>query len=743
MATIEELLAGGGGAPPVAPPTEAASAAEGGAAPGLRRERNIGPWTMGTLAALAAGVALSRRPGARQLLERLWQRPLGKTDLPYVGIPGLPSELPILSRVPQSPLVSHTERVSSSTAKETHELLGKPWAKDILGQSPDVIKDVEHMAVTRFLTAVGAGARTGAAKAHAVAATPDWFREAQAHRDSVKPWADWAKAFMGMEKTPYRAGPYWHREALRDESGSLRMRGGLFGELRTSVGGAERERFYPTLRAGEHAGVQYEDPRIAWLNREVADLRLIETAKLMSRLENTVVFRDKNAAQAIAGAGAKIYELEGLPGAARFWVPHYEEWKFLMDNFKNPEYGRLGFLRGWGNALMRNPNLVNPLPHVLKNMLYKYRLAGGKVSALPADFAEFRRGRSPMVTIFKQAMPFDETGMTAQEAYSRAIHGIRREGYWAPVRLADLALDATVGKMHRASTKTIFATADPAMRFSLFKQYVTKGLTPAEAANHVWLDLIRYGTRSSVVDTWKSIPFNFFVPWRLGTMTSLWKQLQSHPIRAALFIGTIDLLREWRYRQTGRWTHLPIDYVEQPIAQILQSKGAGDAALSLIAATLATVAFGPGGGMAATSIIDLMKDLKGQGDLSRAVNMFWGLSQLFNIIPEGTKFVQAARAGDGQTAARHASNILTTAAIAEHSALNYRPRRLLAALPEVGPWLAKSQEVKAAEGRQQAMEQLGERKQQRAGQRTVPVLPGLSEWPRRKMTIEDIVQGRR
>jgi len=283
------------------------------------------------------------------------------------------------------------------------------------------------------------------------------------------------------------------------------------------------------------------------------------------------------------------------------------------------------------------------------------------------------------------------------------------------------------------------------MRFSLWKGYVAKGMNGAEAANNVWLDLIRYGTRSTMVDTWKSIPFNFFVPWRLGTMTSLWKQLQSHPIRAALFIGGIDLLREIRYRQTGRYTHLPIDYVEVPIAQILQGKDLNDSAHSLIAATLATIAFGPGGGMAAGAIVDLMKNIQGRGERDRVINMFWGLSQIYNIVPEGGKLVQAAQAGDAAATTRHATNILTSAALAEHSALNYRPRRLLAALPEVGPWLTKSEEVKAAEGRQEAIERYGERKELRGQRRMVPAIPALGSWsPRRKLTIEDLVQqGRR
>jgi hypothetical protein len=92
---------------------------------------------------------------------------------------------------------------------------------------------------------------------------------------------------------------------------------------------------------------------------------------------------------------------------------------------------------------------------------------------------------------------------------------------------------------------------------------------------------------------------------------------------------------------------------------------------------------------------------------------------------------------------RHGTNILGTAALAEHNAMNYRPRRLFAALPEVsGLGLRKSEEVRAAERRQESIERIGERKAERQGQRTVPAIPELGEWPRRRMTIEDVVGGR-
>lgn len=687
-------------------------------APDLRRETGIGPWTLGAMGLLGAAALAARNPRIGSKLLDLWQRPFGPLErwtkprpfeVPGLGIPGLPSELPNVRRQPGSILISDTERTGVNVARGTRALQEQPFYTGMITARPERLKDIEHQAVSDYLVHAATGMAPSRAKALALRGTPQWFREAQAYRDSMLRDEQWARRYLGIEDIPYRPGPYLHRQAVRNEAATLRGRGGLFGELSTSLRGAEDKRVFPTYRAGEAAGTVYDDPRVAWLSREVAGLRLIETAKYMQRLEGRVIFRDKAAARAVAGPGNRIYEIEAMPGAPKWYVPHYEEWKFLVDNLKSPEYGRLGFLRHWANTLARNPNLVNPLPHIVKNMAYKYQMAGAPGSVLtklPRDFAEFQRGTSPMVRLFKQSMPFDETGETAADLFGRAIHGIRRESYPAPLRLVDLALDATVGRAHRASSKLIFSRADPAMRYSLWKQYVERGMTGNEAAQHVWVDLIRYGTRSTLVDAWKAIPGNFFVPWRLGTVTTLYKQITDHPFRTAAFIGAIDLVREMRYRQSGRWTHLPIDYVEAPIAQVIQSRDTGDAAKSLIAATLGWIIAGPGGALLGSAVMDVWKN---PAEWRRLYSMFWGISQMIDGGKSAIGIAQHVANGRPDLAARDATNLMMTMATAEHAALNYRPRRLFAALPEVGPWLRKSVQVKMAEGIQQTIEMRGER----------------------------------
>ena len=246
--------------------------------PGLRRETGIGWPTIGALGGLAAGALLLRRPGMVQKLDTLWQRPLkglerytaGRpVNLPHIGIPGMPSELPLLHAKPLSILTSEMERVGTHMAEKTKGLVEQPWAKETLKQSPDVIKDIENSRVADFMARMTTGGMSPSqAKAASMANAPQWFQEADAFRVATKagPYGEnWAKRFLGLQQTPERWGPYWARNVVKDETASLRGTQGLFGELRTSVGPAERARKYPTMRAGEQAGIQYDDPRVAWL----------------------------------------------------------------------------------------------------------------------------------------------------------------------------------------------------------------------------------------------------------------------------------------------------------------------------------------------------------------------------------------------------------------------------------------------------------------------------------------------
>jgi hypothetical protein len=327
-------------------------------------------------------------------------------------------------------------------------------------------------------------------------------------------------------------------------------------------------------------------------------------------------------------------------------------------------------------------------------MAVKALLARGPVApyTLARDAVEWARSSNPrMMREFQEAMPFSESGTTAGDVLGRELRG---------GSLSDAVRRAlrTLGMVNKPSQKVIFEWADPAMRYSLFKYYRGQGMGIYEAGNHAWTDLIRYGTRSTATDFWKSIPFNFFVPWRFGTMVSILKQATNHPIRTALLLGALDYMREIRYRQTGKWTHLPLDYTEKPIAAIVQERNPKD----LVSVLATTALFGPGGDFSIKQLTDVLNAVGNKPhamEIDRLKNAFWGISQIYNLPVEFAK-------GDY-------SGMLATALLGEHNALTYQPRRLMRDLPESLPFMKKSALVKRAEEMQAAKRRSLERADER------------------------------
>jgi hypothetical protein len=89
--------------------------------------------------------------------------------------------------------------------------------------------------------------------------------------------------------------------------------------------------------------------------------------------------------------------------------------------------------------------------------------------------------------------------------------------------------------------------------------------------------------------------------------------------------------------------------------------------------------------------------------------MFWGLSQIYDGGKTGKRMLEDLQAGNYSRMASDGANLIATGLTAEHSALNYRPRRLMAAVPEWGPFLQKSVQVKLAEQMQDQMERRRDR----------------------------------
>jgi len=597
----------------------------------------------------------------------------------------LPSELRVLREAPNSSVMSAIDGAAADVTNGAESIVTQPWAKALQRRTPQEFQQLESQAVRTWEQ----GGKTPEAMEQAISALPPDIQEMVRYRASRLPIEQAARRTLGLPEIPETPGPYFPRlseHGLQDIQ-RLGAGGRLAGELQTTLRSFQQSRSFPTMAEGQAQGMIYADPRKAWALREWYSLKLEATAKLITNLEDKgVLFRTAEAAKAASPTG-KAFGIEGLPGSPEWFASTSAEREFILQNLSRANRGALGSAITLGNQIFRNPNLFNPFPHFTKNMLYKFGLSGGSPTKVVPAMLEYERGSSPMVARFKQVFPAADTAQSAGQLFDPFLN---------PTGVTHKVLRA-VGEINKPSSTAIFAHLDPALRYARWKQYIAKGMTDQEAANHVQVDLIRYGTRSDAVDFWKSIPLNFFVPWRTGTVTSVVKQMTSHPLRAAALIAGIDYLREARYRQSGRWTHLPIDYLESPIAQVVAHPTPKTAAA--IAAT--TIAFGPGGASTASTLRDAIDDIRGGDEWGRIRNMFWGISQLYEIPKEWQAF---EKTGDSS----HLVNILSSSLVAEHSALNYSPRRLAAYLPEYLPGMQKSELVQAAEALQTQQQRRGE-----------------------------------
>ena len=599
---------------------------------------------------------------------------------------------------PNSPVISEVERWSVGLADGLQRIAEMLWWKPLRNMNPEVLKDTEETMVREWLRRLPPTIRAAMRDPdHTWTASeialqrqmrdqvitqfaPPELQAYMRHRDAALARENRSRQFFGLDPIPEEVGPYLPRRTKAESREAVSLGGGQLGVgrgLQTTVRGHQQGRVFETYRQGEAGGIEYEDPRNAIFLREWEGLKLRATHRLFRNLEaKGGLYRDVASARR-ASMNQRPWAVENAPGGT-WYTPTEAEAKFMQQNLTESGKGSLGSLVGYANGLARNPQLVNPSPHVLKNMGFKLLLARGPVTPYVAvrDAIEWAKGANPqLLREFNEAMPFSASGHTAPEILGRQL---RDQGIKEAVRTGM----RWVGTVNRPSQKVIFEWADPAMRYSLYKHYRQQGMGVYEAGNHAWQDLIRYGTRSDRIDFWKSIPLNFFVPWRYGTVVSLFKQIRQHPVRTAALIGAIEYLREARYRATGKWTHLPIDYAEKPLAQLLQDRNPAD-----LAAVLGTTAlFGPGGDFSAKQLGDLFQALQGKPgavEQDKIKNMFWGLAQIYNLPQEYER-------GDY-------AGMLATILLGEHNALTYQPRRLAKDLPEWLPLMQRSEAVRIAE----------------------------------------------
>ena len=572
-----------------------------------------------------------------------------------------PMEEAVRKAMPNSPVIAETERWTTGLSDGISRVSEQPWWKGVRKMSPDALKDLEEHMINTWI----AGGRTPRAAGQARALAPPHVQQAMAWRDRALRLENASRRYFGLEEIPEESGPYLPRMVDEESLDQVTLGAGALGGRgrgpQTTVGPHQKRRGVETYRQGEALGLEYEDPRNSILLREWQGIKLRATHRLFQNLESKgALFRDEAQAQAMSPTG-NAWKIKQAPGG-EWWTPTEAEAQFLQQNLTESARGPQTSLVGYANAVMRNPNLVNPAPHVVKNMAIKAFLARGPVTpyVLARDAVEYFRSSNPqLLREFHEGMPFSKSGEVAADVLGREL---RSGSVMDAVRKAL----RTLGQVQTPSKKVIFEWADPAMRYSLFKHYRGKGMPVYEAANNAWVDLIRYGTRSKVTDNWKAWPFNFFVPWRYGTFVSLVKQVQNHPIRTALLIAGVDYLREARYRQNGRWFHLPWDYIEAPIARIVQSKDKEDFARNALSEVALTSLFGPGGAFAASQIDDMLRLSQGKSDpyeYERLAKMFWGIGQLYDV------FISDKPMGG-------ASGALGALLLGEHNTLTYQPKRL-------------------------------------------------------------------
>lgn len=617
-------------------------------------------------------------------------------------------EVPTLDAVPTTPVISGVEGLHVRVEQHLESVLKLPWVEKVLQADPETWKRLEAQAVAIW----EANGRGPAGYQKAVESLPPEFQEMLKWRHEqfaleqtakrslhtpiegevpFRPWelskADNPRKTFQHEAPllPEFEGPYFPR--LTDQEWAqgkraLRIPGQMFAppnELQSGIATFGKARKFSTMLQGQAEGVKYQDPRMAFLYREVEGAQLRSTEQFLSALQKDgVLFATKEQAQAASPTG-KVAQVGGL------WARSEEEAEFLLKNLDRKDPGPINAWVHYLNTFVRNPSLVNPFPHLIKNMLYKYGLSGGQFKGLQKDFFQYLHHPEQidpaLLAQFKQVMPFTESGRTIFETIVRAVpkgaNPVERAG-------------SVVGRLNDWSSKKIFAEWDPALRYARWKQYVDKGMNPQEAANHVWIDLVRYGTRSDWVDMLKAIPTNFFVPWRVGTVRTLYKAAKSHPFRAAAFVGLVDYLREIDYRKNGRWTHLPIDYIEKPATTGLSDPSKAPSI------AVSTFLFGPGGDFTLSSLKNLLTNVQGDIHWWDVKRILWGLFQVMDAPAEAYKALQ-----DGNP--EHVANAVGQLLIGRMSAEHHTPERFGRYLPEWLPGMEKSPKVREAEARNDAI----------------------------------------
>jgi len=607
----------------------------------------------------------------------------------------LSPDLPLLRNVPASPVISAVENLKVKPELALSELTKQPWFETLIQKyngkaGGEVLKDMEQRVVEPFERQGGAyvspkvkqAPTGGTLEQQAIETLPvevqammKWRSERLAEEQALR-------EELGYEPHRVRVGPYFpHKvetnlprgehfftdiEALINESPVTGT-----SPMQTTLGGFEKQRAYATMREGEKEQLVYQHPLRAFILREVEGSQMRATLEMIKALKQDGVLWPTEAEALAASPTGEVGRL------GKLWVRSKQEANFLAANLKEVQRGTLS---SWFNTYLRNPQLVVPYPHIIKNMGMKYllaRLGNAQAKGLWSDVRLYKDHRELIApeeqALFDKLLPFSDTGQQVAERLQNLV----------PSDKLSERIGSAVGKLNQWSSNKIFKEYDPAMRYALWKSYLRGGMEPQEAANHVWKDLVRYNLRSEWKDYLSSIPGNFFVPWRIGTWETMLKHLYSHPGKTAAFIGLFDYLREVDYRKTGNFQHMFFDYLERPIATAFQAPG------SAVKTTALTFALGPDGENTVKNLGRLVEVAEGTDQWSNIKQIFWGLAQMQGMGKEFSLFEQ-----DHNPA--HFVNVAMRFFTSRHPVF-VAPPRFLEGLPQWLPGMQKSEEVRQRE----------------------------------------------
>lgn len=485
---------------------------------------------------------------------------------------------------------------------------------------------------------------------------------------------------------------YMPRVSLRDLEDIERLtRSPFISRLPTTIGTFQ----HPRLTKGPLATIGpelYHDPRVAYLFYEKAAHTIAATANLVRRLrDGGWLFTSEKAAQ--AAGHVRPVEITGLLPiqTGSLWVPNKDVAKLLNHNFRVPGEGFWSFWNVTGQ-LFRNLNLINPIPH-FKNMFWLYRLSGGKLYRLPGLAMEYvQRSNPTRIAQFEELLPSSGTARTGWELSELLQHQITGEKSWA------YRWNRLIESPEYWSRKILWEGADPAIRYARWVQYVEQGMNPQQAAGQVFRDLVNYGERSHLRDFLRSLPVNYFVPWRLGSIRSVLGAVRDHPGRTAILVGLVDYVREAIYRQTGWWLHLPgLDNLEGSIYQLLLSadaatRGHVGAALTQAGNSLLS--------LAAPGFSRKLQDAVNPGEWLNTERVFWGVAEVLNLLRVAHDLPSTGPAG--VLALLGIAFGARPLAVEERGEITgYAPRRPFTQwLPESLPGMTAGREAKALDERQ-------------------------------------------